>query len=261
MVPIWLLPAQIPGEALVNHAVKITLAPAIVITVVLISSGYPVVSHAEYSFAFYGGASASRDSDVHLQQAGGTDLEFHGVSWRDRSFKLPIYYGMRLTRWSQNSPNWGLALDFTHAKVYAKLNETVRVSGTRQGNPVNANERPDDTFDELSMSHGHNLLTLNALYRWHPADQCLHPYAGIGAGIAIPHVEVITSGISNDEYQIAGPAFNVMAGMLYKISDRVAAFAEYKWSYADIDADLQAGGSLETTVRTNHYDIGVDFIF
>jgi len=241
----------------VNHAVKITLATAIVITVVLISSGYPAVSRAEYSFAFYGGASASRDSDVRLQQAGGTDLEFHGISWRERSFKLPIYYGMRLTRWSQNSPNWALALDFTHAKVYAKLNETVRVSGTRQGIPVNANERPGDTFDELSMSHGHNLLTLNALYRWNQVDKRLHPYAGFGAGIAVPHVEVITSSVSNDEYQIAGPAFNVMAGMMYEISDRLAVIAEYKWSYADIDADLQGGGSLETTVRTSHYNIGV----
>ena len=88
-----------------------------------------------------------------------------GRGCRSHSFRSPIYYGLRPSYWIKEAPQWGLALDFTHAKMYAELQGTVTVSGTRNSVPVRTRERVGETFGELNLSHGYNLLTLNALYR------------------------------------------------------------------------------------------------
>jgi lipid A oxidase len=229
---------------------------------------WPVCSYAEFSVAFYGGLSDSRDSEVQLTEPNDTALTFQEVSWDDRSFENPIYWGVRFNYWPQSSSHWGLALDFTHAKIHAELDKTTTVTGTRQGNPVNGSERLDITFSELAMSHGHNLLTINGLYRWFPGQQRaaswlarLHPYAGFGAGVAIPHVEVNTGDSVTNEYQIGGPVLNGMAGLEYKLGRGFSIFGEYKLSVADLDVDLTSGGTLKTQVWTNHLNLGLAYGF
>lgn len=223
--------------------------------------------NAEYSVALYGGLSLSMDSDVRLQQPDGTDLSFQDVSWDDRSFENPVYWGFRFNYWPKESSHWGLALDFTHAKIHAELDKTVSVTGNRGGNPVSGSERLGDSFDELAFSHGYNLLTLNGMYRWFLVDgksgwlSRMRPYAGFGAGVAIPHVEVHTGGSVTDEYQIAGPVINGMAGLNYSLGKGFSVFGEYKLSYADMKADLSNGGTLETAVWTNHLNLGFAYSF
>lgn len=223
---------------------------------------------AEYAVSLYGGLSNSFDSEVRLQQPEGTNLSFQDVSWDGRSFENPVYWGLRFNYWPKTTSHWGLALDFTHAKIHAELDKMVSVSGSRNGNPVNATEPLGDSFDELAFSHGHNLLTVNGIYRWFLADANpdswltrLRPYAGLGAGVAIPHVEVHAGGSVTDEYQIAGPVINGMAGLDYRLGKGFSIFGEYNLSYADINADLAGGGSLKTQVLTNHFNLGFAYSF
>lgn len=220
----------------------------------------PGVVCAQFDATIYSGISSSRTSDVHLTLPNNTNLNFANVKWDDRSLENPIYWGLRLTYWLPQADRWGIALDFTHAKIHADLNATVAVSGTRLGSAVNTQETLRNTFNELAMSHGYNLLTINLLHRWMPQPN-LRPFAGFGGGIAYPHVEVQTGSTSIDEYQVAGWVANAMTGLYYDLDQHFSIFAEYKLSYADMRVDLTGGGSLQTSVWTNHFNIGVSYRF
>ena len=216
----------------------------------------PVSAHAQFDATIYSGMSSSQNSDIQLVQPANTDLTFHNVSWDDKSLENPVYWGVRLTYWFPQAERWGMAVDLTHAKIHADLGASVNVTGTRAGSTVNDQEVLGNSFSDLAMSHGFNLLTINALYRWQPQPR-LQPFAGFGAGLAYPHVEVNTSSSYTDEFQLAGWVLNGMTGLNYDLGKSFALFAEYRLSYADMKADLSGGGTLKTQVWTNHFNLGV----
>lgn len=237
--------------------------PLVVFCFAIIISG---VASAELFFSGYMGIASTHDTDVELNRPGGTNLTFSDVSWDDDSFASPIYYGLRAGYWFKNSPNWGMAVDFTHAKMYAELDKSVHVSGNRNGSPVSGQERLRDTFDVLEFSDGHNLLTLNGMYRLMSMGASkndflnrLQPYVLAGLGIAMPHVEVTVDGDRTFEYQATGLAAQTGAGLDVEITRWLSVFAEYRLSYAGIDANLEGGGTLETEPWTHHVNLGVTF--
>ena len=226
----------------------------------------PAVAEAQFAFGAYFGQSSTLDSGVRLQQSGGTDITFHDVAWDDESWVTPRYYGFRLTYWKRSAPRWGFMLDFNHAKIYAELDATMRVAGTREGEPVDTRELLGDTFSELAMSHGHNILTINGLYRWTSDARSggarrLTPYVGFGVGIAVPHVEVQTGNSVTGEYQLAGPTIQGLGGLDFRLGWGFSVFGEYRLNYARLDTDLTGGGSLKTAPWTNHFAAGLTFTF
>jgi lipid A oxidase len=230
--------------------------------------GFTAVAHAEFVLSAYGGAIDTMDADVKLSRPGGTDLTFSDVSWNDKSFEGPMYYGLRLNYWFSDDSNWGVGIDFTHAKMYARLNDTVTVSGTRAGANVSGSEPLNNTFEELSFSHGYNLLIFNGTYRWFPKGSRdntflgrLQPYAGLGLGVAVPHVEVDLNGSKTEEYQYAGPAFQGLAGINFDVYKNFSVFLEYKLTYSDMNADLTDGGSIEVKPWSNHIVFGLSYSF
>ena len=223
----------------------------------------PAVAEAQLAVGAYLGRSSTLDGTVELRQSGATDLTFHDVGWYDESWVNPKYYGFRLTYWMRSHPRWGVVLDFTHAKMYAELDATVRMSGTRDGDPVDRDELLGDTFDVLAFSHGHNTLTLNGFYRWVSpgGDRRLTPYVGFGLCIAVPHVEVEIRQSVTEEYQVAGPTVEGRAGLDIRIWKGLSAFAEYRLNYANLSADLAGGGSIKVTPWTHHFTGGLAFTF
>lgn len=208
--------------------------------------GATLPAAAEFQVGGYLGFNSSFDSDVTYNDGMGGGFTLPSVSWDGLSFVgdggAP-YYGLRGTYWFDSMPNWGVMLDFTHAKVRAN-----GVGGT---------------FDLLEFTDGLNLLTLNAVYRAAPIGH-FQPYFGAGIGAAIPHVEVHLTGSPDPatfEYQLTGVAAQVLAGVDVPIRDNFSIFGEYKLSYAVIDASLTAGGSLQTNIITNHLLLGASFKF
>jgi lipid A oxidase len=194
---------------------------------------------AETQISVYGGANWNFSSDVST-----TNVGTHSVDWDGSSFDMPPYWGLRGTYWMASAPNWGLAIDYTHAKAIAD----------RNGLP----------YDRLEFTDGNNLLLFEVLYRFGPMMKgTLVPYAGAGVGVTIPHVEVTITGNPNKtyEYQLAGPAAQVLAGLEYKLTDRWSLFSEAKLSYAHIEADLNSGGQLETDLWSPQLAIGVSYRF
>lgn len=251
-------------SALRNTAVGGRLTVAWVIFALLV----PLEANAEWVISGYFGKADTPTTDVKFAEPGGTDLTFHDVSWDDDSFGKAAYFGIRGTRWFERHPHWGLAVDFTHAKMLAHLDDTVSVTGTRAGTPVAGPERLGDTFDVLEFSDGHNLLTVNGLRRWFFEDapdrtflSRLQPYVGIGAGLAIPHVEVTTANGRTFEYQVVGFAAQGLAGLAYGVFENVSIFTEYKLSWADMDCDLGPGATLKVRPWTHHLVFGASYSF
>jgi lipid A oxidase len=87
------------------------------------------------------------------------------------------------------------------------------------------------------------------------AEQKLIPYVGAGAGVAIPHVEVGREDwppkTRTSEYQITGPAVQLLGGIEWRFAPRFSVFLEYKLSCAAIHGDVKGGGGVETNLCTH----------
>ena len=191
-----------------------------------------------FALSVYGGANFSPHSSVDYSVPGFGSGSVT-PAWDGASFQMPPYYGVRATYWLDAMPQIGLAVDFTHAKVKA--------------DPVPA------PFSTLEFTDGINFLTLNAIYR-HDLGMALTPYLGVGVGLSIPHVEAEIPGVTKtEEYQVTGVAANFFAGADYAITDNWSVFGEYKFSYGQVDADLNGGGSLQTDIISNQVILGVTY--
>lgn len=228
---------------------------------------FSVGAHAEFQISTYNGYSYSLDTDFDITQpgGGGTDMTLHDVESDGKSFSFhggPPYYGGRVIYWIPSVANLGFAVDYTHAKIAPDLNQAVTVSGTRDGGAVSGQETLNQTVSKFEFTDGLNLLTFNALYRLSQYKTFV-PYVGAGVGLSIPHVEFrrANSNVQTFEYQIAGVAAQVLAGVEWRIWRNISAFGEYKLSYAQVDGDLAGGGSLETDIWTNHFIFGVSYRF
>ncbi|PIL18865.1 hypothetical protein P775_17640 [Puniceibacterium antarcticum] len=165
------------------------------------------------------------------------------IGWDGKSFSNPPYYGLRGTWWKNERIGFGL--EFTHTKVYADDGDAAKIG-----------------FSNFEFSDGLNILTANATRRWQNQWRGLSPYVGGGLGVAIPHVEGATfSGSETFEYQLAGPAARLYAGASYDLSERVAVFGEYQFTYSHNQGDLEDGGTFETNIKTNALNVGLTLKF
>ena len=197
-------------------------------------------AQAEATISIFSGANFSPHSVVDYDFNNGNSGRTT-VGWDGASFEPPPYYGVRATWWLEDRPQFGVAAEFTHAKVKA--------------DPLPAG------FSTLEFTDGINFVTLNGMYR-HKFDNGFTPYVGIGAGLAVPNVEVDDGpgGVpETNEYQVTGFAAQAFVGVDYAFSDRWSVFGEFKSTYGEVDADLEGGGELSTDIISNQIILGVTF--
>ena len=212
----------------------------------LVSLGFAAASaivfsapaNSEATISGYVGGSFSPHAGVDYNLGNGTTGRVT-PKWEAENFEMPPYYGVRATWWMDQMPELGFALDFTHAKASA--------------DPVPA------PFTVLEFTDGVNFLTANVLYRYQTESR-FTPYGGVGVGVAIPHVEAVVPGVTSTlEYQVTGVAAQAFIGVDTKLTDDWSVFGEYKAGYAQIDADLNGGGSLETHVISHQFLVGLTY--
>ena len=193
----------------------------------------------ETTFAAYLGAPYHYPSDVRVQKAKQNDFVVKDVEWYTHPFENPLYYGARIQRWFANGRT-GTMVDFTHSKAYAPLTQAAKFEGlnggrgTYAGNPIPETAQISDFFKRLEFTHGHNMLTLNGLIRIFGFSNRIQPYAGLGAGISLPHAEVQMVADPNRtyEYQYTGPNAQALAGIELRLKTG-SIFIEYKFTIAD----------------------------
>lgn len=206
-------------------------------------------ARAEVELTLFLGHAEVLDSDLRLSLPGGTDLELEEVSWDDASFDSPLYYAVRGTWWLPRSPEWGFALDLTHAKAILDVDERVAARGRRNGVPVAGTIFVEQAIDAFEMSHGLNTLTLSGMRRWGGFGggwNRVTYFAGLGGGVAVPHVEARVGGLEIDEYQVAGPALQGVLGLDTAVDEHLGITLEGRVSWVDVEADLTGGGTAQT---------------
>ncbi|MEM9999666.1 MAG: outer membrane beta-barrel protein [Pseudomonadota bacterium] len=197
---------------------------------------------AQFEFSLYGGVQSAPDSAVSVT---GAVPENFIAGWDGKSFESAPYYGVRGTYWFDAAPQWGVSIDFTHAKVYAD-GETF------------AEDIPD--WSDLEFSDGLNVLTLNAMRRFEEWNR-LTPYVGVGAGVSLPHVDITRPEGRTFGLQFGGPAFEALAGVSLPLTDHIAVFGEYQFNYTINTITLDNGDRLSTDIVLNAVAAGVSLRF
>ena len=195
---------------------------------------------AGWLFAFYlGAAHTQRTALTFSQDNPSAQLTLRAVALRGESFTPPLYYGYRVTYFPNRS--WlGIEGEFTHLKVYANL-------------------PPDGLVERFSMSHGLNLVLVNAIAR-RTFRSRLTLLARGGAGPTVPHAESTIAGASHEGYQLGSIALNAGAGVHVDLSHHVGALAEYKLSRTHETVDV-ARGQARGAFLSHHATFGIAWRF
>jgi lipid A oxidase len=204
------------------------------------ASAFP--AKAEQEISLYSGVQNAPDSTVKGREPNGTSFRFD-AGWEGKSLSMPLYYGIRCTNWYDDNNAW--SINFTHSKTYSD-GKTLGRSG----------------FSALQFTHGLNPLTVNWMHRF-GSGSGFRPYVGLGAGVAIPHVEIQSPSMvkKTSEYQYGGPVIDFLGGMRYSLSSQWSLFAEYSFHYVKLDVDIDGGGNLRTNIKTNALNAGLNYAF
>lgn len=97
-------------------------------------------------------------------------------------------------------------------------------------------------------------LAFNALVRVTGYQYKVEPYAGMGIGLNVGN---ISSGNFRPEASFA-PSFNVLAGVRYYVTDKIAPFVEYKYNFAQF---TWTRSHVTADYRANLFMFGVAFHF
>ncbi len=219
---------------------------------------------AEWRVEAYLGKVFTSNADLKIEQPSrGTSLLFHDVEYADRSFRTPLYYGLRTGYFATPHSNLGLEVEFIHAKLYSESEQEVSVSGVREGESIDSTIRLGEIVQDFSMSHGLNFLFFNLVGRLgifgngdNQTDK-VGLYSRAGLGPLIPHTESVIDGERREQYEFHGPAYQFAAGAKIEILERVLLLLEYKFTYVSVKNAKVPHGHAESDITTRHLVFGV----
>ncbi len=186
------------------------------------------------------GTAVSASSNLSLSGAGaGLDVD---ANWATRALESPVYWAVRL---GARRGDYALELQLVHHKTYL--------------------ENPPPEIENFEITHGFNLLTLQAARRGGPVD------LRIGAGVTIPHVSMQVNGepFANEGFRVGGPAFTAgigksleIVGGLFLQLEAQATAARANISVAEVQPDISvAEAHVDTWNYALHLMVGVGYVF
>jgi opacity protein-like surface antigen len=217
---------------------------------------------AEWTLAAFVGGARTQDSTIGLSQASqSTDVTLSLVRYRSESLNAPIYYGYRIGVFA--SSGWiGIEGEFIHLKVIADTARPVMREGVIRGVTV-SDVRPLATvLERFSITHGVNLLLVNAVARRAIQGSNDGPprwfFTGrAGAGASVPHPESTIAGVNLERYEWGSFSFQAAGGMELRLTNRLYLSGEYKFTHTVQHVSVAAGGSVRTPLTTQHLLAGV----
>lgn len=241
---------------------------ALLILILLVLLGLPRQATADWIIAgYFGQAATSRSYLTVTQPETSTNVRFEGVDYQDRSFNLPPYYGYR-GAYFFHSPGWfGIEGEVVHMKVYTQPAQVVAARGTIDGAGVPAPVPLGAVLQRFSISHGQNMLLVNAVAR-HAFGECgdyrtarVVAMARLGAGPTLPHVESTVGADREQRYERGAMAVQVAGGIELRLWKQLHALAEYKFTRCRQSVDAAAGAHVETLLSTHHFVFGASWHF
>lgn len=212
------------------------------LTCLFLTAFAPFSAVAQAELSFYGGGQSSRSSHVSGNDPTGIGTFSFETDWDDQVLDVPGYFGLRVTWWRNERVGWGIEMN--HANIQAS-------DSTLTGNGLN----------DLALSDGLNLVTMNTYRRWRRPGRSVSPYIGAGLGLAVPNIEFDSGGGVTTGNQLTGPAIQWLAGASIPVGNRWSVFGEYRGSLAANSADLLGGGDLNARILTNAVNVGVSLGF
>jgi opacity protein-like surface antigen len=207
-----------------------------------ICAALPVPASAQWHVGAYAGAASTHPAAITVRPAAGrAPVHLERVTFRGESFDAPIYYGYRVGR-DIGARGWGVEGEFIHLKVIA--NEASLRS------PV----------DAFAMTHGLNFLLANVVWTGGGAGRLVRWAARAGVGPTLPHAESRVAGRAREGYDWGGVGLHLAPGLEVRVTDRLRATGEYKFTFAR-PVVRAAGGTIATTVRTHHLAFGLAVVF
>jgi len=217
------------------------------------------------------GYGLSADSDLKVSQGDDTRLTIRDVEWEDNSLSGPSarYTDVRFGYFFLRKPWLGVAVDFLHFKIFAEVEDELRISGVSEGVEI-----PPGTVAPMStyvqryiVGNGVNFLPVSLLFR-HRARQSeryphgrIQPYAGLGVGPTLLYTQSTVHGKQRGgPYEFGNAGFVLVAGTQFHVSRRWDLFFEYKRTYSKLNGSIK-GGSSETELNSNHFTAGGGFHF
>ena len=226
------------------------------------------------SFArFYTGVGITGNSDLRIRQPGlGTDLTFEQVVWEHKSLSTEWtrdsvpYMGAR-AGFFLGAPGWlAVSGEVVHFKIFADVEERLRVRGTAGGLPVDTVAPFGQFVQQYQVSNGVNLVLANleAHRRLIPnarfPDGRMDVYVGFGGGLTFPYTRSVIDGQGRAGYKVGRPATQVLGGVSWHFARRWDTSVEYKFTATTVDGDIAAGDS-RSELRTHHLVVGLGFHF
>jgi hypothetical protein len=215
-----------------------------------------VLASAQWTAAAYIGAAHTQNTFLDLRQPLlGTDIRFHNIAYQGESFQPPLYYGLRTGYWFRR--HWGVEAELTHLKVFARVEQTARVTGTLNGFAIDSQVPINSIVQRFSISHGVNLLLANVVFHHgigrsrEPAHPRAYAVLRFGAGTTIPHAESTIQNVVDEHYQVGGPAFQVAASVEARLWERLYWTGEYKFTRSREQVDVNSGTA--TTLLVSHH--------
>ncbi len=195
----------------------------------------------------YTGKSFTEPGDLHVRQRNiGDDFRFHDISFGDKSFEDPPWYGGRAGYFFERAPVFGLAAEYFHFKLIADDAETRRLTGLVSGVPTDTHTFVHSLVQKFQLTHGVNYLTLDGLLRyslWPDAERFPHGraqiYLGGGVGPVIVHAEDRVHDVTDKQgYEIAGIGLQAFAGVRMLLLRHLGMFVEYKITHSSLDVGV-----------------------
>jgi opacity protein-like surface antigen len=217
-------------------------------------------ARAEAYLAGYIGGARTKAATVVLEQSDSVvRLNFENVPFSGKAFQSPIYYGYRAGYYFTR--NFGIEGEFIHLKIYADLDQPVEIRGTLRGNDVREQAPMSRYADQFEVSHGLNMVVVNAVLRRslvgsrEPAKATIALVARAGAGPTIPRPEVIVFGAAGGAYEAGPVAFQAAAGVTLRLWRGLAVLTEYKYTFTPTAFTIP-NGRASLDVHSHHVVTG-----
>ena len=208
-------------------------------------------------------------SNIHFKLNNGSDFILHNATASDKPdfdaiYKKPFeisipQYNYRVGFYLNDNHTKAIELNFDHAKYVVDDFQTVHVTGTINGKPVDGDSILNpSTFLHLEHTDGANWLHINYVQqktiksKHDQSRPILNLIGKIGAGINIPRTDFTWEGDRlNNQFHIAGYNASVEGGIRYYFSKKFFLEGTGKTGYVRYINALANTNSFKNS-RVNH---------
>jgi hypothetical protein len=226
-------------------------------------AGTPDPATAQWSVSAFLGNAWNASGALDVTAPPGTALTLDGIRYDDKSFKSPVYYGVRVAHFFRQ-PSW-LAVEgeFIHLKAIPNPAQAVSASGRFDGRLVSRTTELGEFLPHFELSHGLNFLLANVAARvpvMRNGAGAKSPRVSLtvrgGMGPTLPHVEGEFQGQVENSYQFSRLGWQAAAGVQTRVVGHLVVLSEIKWTSTHQRVDI-GEATVDGPFRARQFVVGL----